>query len=144
MIRMNRQVDDNRAERVEQLLRRQGGTALSPNFRRNVMAAVSRLPEPQVYAAARPRDLLYALRLLTTGERIGLGLALCAVVALLLPGAGDLFALAELELSDFTVDLSVGGVALSASLLSVIAVTLGVLFMAGVGAFASRNHLIGA
>jgi hypothetical protein len=145
MRRIAKQVPSGKSEKVEALLREQHGAQLSPQFKRNVLAAIGRLPEPALLSPpGRARDLLYALRLLSTGERIGLGLALCASVALLLPGAGDVLALAEWELADFTVSFSVGSTALSASLLSVLAVVLGVAFMAGVGAFASRNHLIGA
>jgi hypothetical protein len=145
MRKIGKQVYDRKVEQVEALLGRQRGATLSPQFKRNVMVAIDRLPEPSLLSPpARARDLLYALRLLSTGERIGLGLALCAIVALAWPGMGDMLVLAEWELSDFTVNLSVGGTALSASLLSVLAVSLGVVFMVGVGAFASRNHLIGA
>jgi hypothetical protein len=145
MLRNAKQLDSGSGEKLEALLREQPAALLSPQFQRNVLAAVSRLPEPALLASpARGRDLLYALRLLSTGERIGLGLALCALVALALPSVSDALALAEWDLADFTVSFSIGGTALSASLLSVLAVALGVVFMAAVGAFASRNHLLGA
>jgi hypothetical protein len=51
---------------------------------------------------------------------------------------------AQWELGDMELSISLGETALSASLMSVIAVAAGLLAMTGVGAYAAKNNLIGA
>ncbi|GEM_PF-2205669 len=138
-------MSEERVDKVERLLRQQRGMQLSPQFRQNVMAAIRRLPAPELIAPRRGwRDAVYAFRLLSSGEKVALGLILCGLIALLLPGAGELLLAAQWELGDLALSIEVGETVLSASLMSVIAVAAGLLAMTGVGAYAARNNLIGA
>ena len=137
-------MSEEKLDKVERLLREQQGVQLSLQFKQRVMAAIERLPAPELIAPRRGlSDLVYALRLLSSGEKVALGLILCGLIALLLPGAGELLVAAEWELGDLTLSISLGETALSASLMSVIAVAAGLLAMTGVGAYAARNNLIG-
>jgi hypothetical protein len=70
--------------------------------------------------------------------------AVPGIAVFLLPSMGDVFAAFAWEFSDLTLSISVGETALSASLLTVIAAVAGGLCMTGAGAYAARNHLIGA
>ena len=138
-------MDEKRLNKVEQLLRAQRGVELSADFKQNVMAEINRLPAPELITPRKSwRDAIYALKLLTSGEKVALGLILAAVVTVLLPGASELIAAAEWELADLTLSLSFGETAVSASLASVMTIAAGALFMTGVGAYAARNNLIGA
>ena len=138
-------MSDERLDKVERLLRQERGVALSPEFKRNVMAAVAALPDPELIAPRRSwRDWVYALRLLSSGEKVALGLILAGIAGLIIPGTAELLAIFEWELADLTLSVSVGETVASASLLSVIAIAAGGLFMTGVGAYAARNNLIGA
>ena len=142
-------MDERKIQQVERLLREQGSVQLSPQFRRGIMDAISQLPAPAVTAPPRPASGLgYALRLLSTGEKLGLGLLGLGLIAclavLLIPGAGDWLALANWELGELTLSISIGESVASASLLSVLAVVGLAVFMAGLGSFSARNHLIGA
>jgi len=138
-------MDEKRLNKVEQLLRAQRGVELSADFKQNVMAEINRLPAPELITPRKSwRDAIYALKLLTSGEKVALGLILAAVVTVLLPGASELLAAAEWELADLTLSLSFGETAVSASLASVMTIAAGTLFMTGVGAYAARNNLIGA
>ena len=137
-------MSEEKLDKVERLLREQQGVQLSLQFKQRVMAAIERLPAPELIAPRRGlSDLVYALRLLSSGEKVALGLILCGLIALLLPGAGELLLAAEWELGDLTLSISLGETALSASLMSVIAVAAGLLAMTGVGAYAAKNNLIG-
>jgi hypothetical protein len=121
-------MSDERLDKVEQLLRREQGVALSPEFKRNVLAAVAALPAPELIAPRRTwRDWVYALKLLSSGEKVALGLILAGIAALIIPGTAELLAIFEWELSDLTLSVSFGE-----------------MFMTGVGAYAARNNLIGA
>ena len=134
---------ESKPDRVERLLRAQGPHELSPDFTRRVMEAISHLPDPELVAAPRGlRAAIRALRMLSPGERLGIGLILACVVALLLPGVDAVLEALRWELTGVDLSLNLGGTALSASLFSVIAVCLGSAFMAFVGAYVSRNHLI--
>ncbi|MBN2080690.1 hypothetical protein JW859_00645 [bacterium] len=138
-------MDEKRLNKVEELLRAEQGVELSADFKQNVMAEINRLPEPELLTPRRTwRDAIYALKLLTSGEKVALGLILAAVVTVLWPGASELLAAAEWELADLTLSLSFGETAVSASLASVMTIGAGALFMTGVGAYAARNNLIGA
>ena len=134
---------EGKPDRVERLLRAQGPCEFSPDFTRRVMEAVSHLPDPALVAP--PRGIwaaLCTLRLFSPGERLIIGLILACVVALLLPGVDAVLEALRWELTGVDLSLTVGGTALSASLFSVVAVCLGIAFMAFVGAYVSRNHLI--
>jgi len=138
-------MDERKEQLVEQLLRAGRPVELSPDFKQRVMARLERLPAPELLAPRRGwRDWIYALRLLSSGEKIALGLIVVGVIALLIPGAGELLLTAQWELAGLELSLNIGETAVSASLASVIAVIVGALFMTGVGAYAARNHLIGA
>jgi len=138
-------MNEERREKVEKLLREERGAGLSPQFRQRVMAAVRVLPAPELIAPRRNwRDVVYALKLLSSGEKVALGLILAGIAVFLLPSMGDVFAAFAWEFADLTLNISVGETALSASLLTVIAAAAGGLCMTGVGAYAARNHLIGA
>jgi len=138
-------MNERKEQLVEQLLRAERAAELSPDFRQRVMARIERLPAPELLAPRRGwRDWIYALRIMSSGEKIALGLIIVGIIAMLLPGAGDLLLAAQWELAGLELSLSVGETAVSVSLASVIAVIVGALFMTGVGAYAARNHLIGA
>lgn len=142
-------MNERKLAQVEQLLRSQGPAPLSPHFKRDVMAAIAQLPAPALTAPPRPATgWLYAVRLLNTGEKLGLGLLglglLACVAVMLIPGAGDWLALAGWELGELTLSVSIGETVASASLLSVLAVLGAAGFMACLGSFSARNHLLGA
>lgn len=138
-------MDERKEQLVERLLRAERGVELAPDFKQQVMARLERLPAPELLAPHHGwRDWIYALRLLSSGEKIALGLIIVGIIVMLLPGARELLLAAQWELAGLELSLSIGESAVSASLASVIAVIAGALFMTGVGAFAARNHLIGA
>jgi len=135
----------DKLERLERRLRGHGGVALSGAFKRNVMDAVARLPEPQAIAPASPqRGGLYLLRLLTTGEKVIIGAVLVGLAALCLPGALDWIDSVGFSLSNSELALSIGDTVLSASVLSVIAFAVVGVFLMAFGAYGSRNKLLGA
>jgi hypothetical protein len=137
-------MDTERLEKVEELLRQRRGTQLSPEFTRNVMQSIRRLPAPVLLAPPRSwHDYFYALRLLGGGGLAALLLVVATGVALFLPGANDVFAAAQWELADWTLSLSFGEAALSVSALSVLGIVIGGLAMIAVGTFSARNHLLG-
>jgi hypothetical protein len=146
---METDMDERKLEQVEQLLRSHGPARLGPQFQREVLAAIAQLPAPALTAPPRPASgWRYAWQLLSTGEKLGLGLlglglAACLVV-LLIPGAFAWFALAGWELNELTLSVSLGESVASASLVSVLAVLGLAGFMAGIGTFSARNHLLGA
>jgi len=128
----NRQPD-----RMEQLLRSQRGVGLSPAFRREVMESISHLPDPELLPALRrPR--------LTLMLTIGVLTLLLGAVALAVPHYSATLAAWQWELDDLNVALSVGGTALSASLLSLLCVAAGASVLTALGVYGRRNHLIGA
>jgi hypothetical protein len=142
-------MDEQRFTQVERLLREQGPARLSPHFKREVLAAIAQLPDPALTAPPRPAvGWRYALRLLSTGEKLGLGLLGLGLLACLgvglLPAAQDWLALAGWELSGLALSVNIGGSVASASLASVLAVLGMAGFMAGLGSFSARNHLLGA
>ena len=138
-------MENERLERIEKLLRAERGVELSADFTQQVMKKIRSLPAPELMAPRRTwRDWVYALKLLSNGEKVAGGLVIAGVLALLVPGAGDLLVYWQWELADLTFSVSVGETVASASLLSVLAMAAGVAFMTGVGAFAARNNLIRA
>jgi hypothetical protein len=135
---------EKQMERLEQLLRAQRGPELSGTFKRSVMEAVGRLPEPQAIAPPTPRrGGLEFLRLLTTGEKVLLGAVLVTVAALFIPGALDWIDAVGFSLNNAEVALSVGDTVLSASLLSIVAIGIAGAFLAAFGAYGARHKLIG-
>jgi hypothetical protein len=138
-------MNEEKLQKVEALLRAERGVELSADFKRKVMDQVKSLPAPELYAPRRTwRDWVYALKLLSSGEKVALGLIICGVLALLVPGMADVVALWEWELADLTFSVSIGETVASASLLSVVAIAAAGLFMTGVGAYAAKNNLIRA
>ena len=142
-------MDERKLEQVERLLRSRGPAPLSADFRRNVLAAIGELPAPAQTAPPQPvSSWRYAWRLLSTGEKLGLGLLalglLACLAAVLIPDLGEYLMLASWEIGELTLSVSFGDTVLSASLLSVLAVLAAAGFMAGVGSYSARNHLIGA
>lgn len=126
---------DNREALAERLLRAQGGFALSPDFRRQVMARVAKLPAP---ALIPQRGRISASQI--CGGLAGL-LALGGAVLLLLPGGGVLDALA-LDLAARYLSLSWGSTSVSLDLLSASALGTALALVAGITATASRLRLI--
>lgn len=131
--------------KVERLLSAQAPAPLSADFKRNLMQSIAHLPDPELIAPPHGlAGLSRSLRLLSPGELVAIGMVVLGLVIALLPGANSVIESWHWELASLDLSLSIGGIALSGSLLSIIAVALGAAFMAGVGAYASRNHLIGA
>lgn len=136
---------DERAKRVERLLRQQGPVPLSADFKHNVLRAVAQLPDPLLLVPPRGvRGLARGMRLLSPGEIVASGVIVLGLLCMLLPGLSSVLEKWHWELASLDLSISVGDMALSCSVLSIIAVAIGAAFMAGVGAYASRNHLIGA
>lgn len=143
--KMRRRSEHKSLERVERLLRAQPAAALAPDFKRQIMARISRLPEPAAMRRGlRPAAALALLSQLSAGERIGLGLVLLGAAALCLPGALDLFNLLEWELADYSLSLSLGETAISASLASVCAIGTGLVALMAAGLISTRQQLLGA
>lgn len=137
-------MQEEKLQKVEQLLRAEGGCTLSPDFKRRVMDTVRTLPPPELLAPRRSwRDWIYALRLLSSGEKVAAGLLAAGVLVLLIPGAAGLLSLWQWELSDLMLSVSIGETVASASLLSVIATAAGAAFVTGAGAYAAKHNLIG-
>jgi hypothetical protein len=131
--------------KVERLLRAQAPAPLSADFKRNLMQSIAQLPDPELIAPPQGlAGLVRSLRLLSAGELVAIGMVLLGLVIALMPGTGSVIESWNWELASLDLSLNIGGMALSGSLLSIIAVALGAAFMVGVGAYASRNHLIGA
>jgi hypothetical protein len=143
-------MNNGRDERIEQLLRKQHGVALSPDFRRDVLAAVAKLPDPgllpgfvaaasssRTAAGMPPPQLIFAL---------AAGVLVMALGALLLvaPHFSATLAAWQWELADTTLALNIGGAALSASLLSLLCAGLGGALLTLLGMYGRRNHLLGA
>jgi hypothetical protein len=128
---------DRNDDRLEVLLRSQGGAPLRPELRRSVLDAVAKLPDPELLPVApRPKLALWlALGLLT----MALG-----AVAVAMPHLSLTLAAWQWELSDLSLALSIGGAALSVSLLTVICAMAGAVMLTGLGIYSRRNHLIGA
>jgi hypothetical protein len=129
--------ENGQAERLEQVLRAAGPAPLAPGFKRGVLDAIGRLPDPALIPAAPRLPLkLYA--------------ALAAVVvvlgalALILPETSTTLAAWQWDLSQTSVALSIGETALSASLLSVVCTLVATAVLTAVGMYGKRNHLIGA
>jgi len=140
---MNKQ-SDRKLEGVERLLREQGAARLSQDFRRSVMDAIAVLPDPELLPPpAAQRDWRWFLSLIGPGDKLGIGLTLLLIAVASLPQTQLWLAAMSWEWGDLMVRLSVGDVALSASIGTMLAVGLGALMMAGVGIYSSRNHLIG-
>jgi hypothetical protein len=132
-------------ERLEQLLRSGGGVELSGAFKRNIMDAVAKLPEPQFIAPpSAGRGWLDLLRLLTTGEKVIVGAVVVVLASLFIPGALDWIDSVGFSLSNAEVALSVGGTVLSASMLSIVAFGVCGALLAACGAYGARHRLIGA
>lgn len=125
----------NREELAERLLRAERGFALSPDFRRRVMAQVAKLPPPALIPP--PRRLSPGL---LCGGLAGL-LALGGGALLLLPGGGMLDGLA-LELAARNLSLSWGSSSVSLDLLTAAALGAGLALLGGFSAAASRLRLI--
>ena len=136
--------EERRLEEIECLLREQGPLELSKDFRRNVMSAIEVLPDPELLLPPAPqRDWRWFLSLLGTGEKVGIGLTLMILVLAFTPQFQGWLAVLEWQWGDLMVSLNFGDVALSASIGTLFAAALGVLLMASVGIYSSRNHLIG-
>src|SRR5687767_27640 len=128
---------ENRQDRIEALLRQQRGIELSPQFRRGVLEAIGRLPDPELLLAARvPRLALWL--------SCGLLTVLLGALSLAVPHYSATLAAWQWELSDLSVALSVGGLALSASLLSIVVAAAGAAVLTALGIYGRRNHLLGA
>lgn len=135
----------DKLDRVERLLRAQAPAPLSAGFKRNVLQSIAQLPDPELVAPPQGlAGLARGLRLLSAGELVAIGLVVLGTVIAFLPQTSSVIESWHWELASLDLSLSIGGMALSGSLLSILAVALTAVFMAGVGAYASRNHLIGA
>ncbi len=146
---MDNAMNEKKLEQVERLLRSRGPAPLSPQFTRNVLAALEELPAPALTAPPRPAaGWRYAWRLLGAGEKLGLGLLalglLACLAALLVPDLAAYLQLASWELGELTCTVNIGETALSVSLVSVLAVLGLAGFMAGLGTYGARSKLIGA
>jgi hypothetical protein len=109
------------------------------------MEAIARLPEPQAIAPpSASRSGLDLLRLLTTGEKVAIGVVLVCLAALFLPGALDWIDSVGFDLNHSVLALSIGDTVLSASMLSIVAVALCGLGLAAFGAYGTRHRLLGA
>jgi len=138
-------MNEEKLQKVEELLRAERGVELPADFKLKVMAQVRSLPAPELIAPRRSwRDWVYTLKLLSSGEKVAGGLIIAGVLALLIPGVADVLALWEWELADLTLSVGIGETVASASLLSVVAVCAAGLFMTGVGAYAAKHNLIRA
>src|SRR5438128_1597952 len=111
---------------LESLLRAQRGVALSAGFRRGVLDAIARVE--LVHLPAVPRFHAHL------GIALGALLILLGAAALLLPGWSTTLAAWQWELSDTNLAVTVGGTALSASLLSVLGLAAIAMVFAAVGA----------
>jgi hypothetical protein len=124
-------------QRIEALLRSRGGAPLRADFKRCVLDAVAQLPDPELLPVApRPRLALWFAA--------GVLSVLLGVVATALPHLSLTLAAWQWELSDLSVALSIGGAALSVSLLTVLCAMAGAVLLTALGIYGRRNHLIGA
>ncbi len=138
-------VQDEQVKRVEELLRRHGPASLPVDFKHNVMRAIAQLPDPELLTPPQGlRGVARSLRLLSAGELIAIGSVVLGLLFTLLPGISTVLEGWHWELASLDLSIGIGDLALSCSVLSIVAVAIGAAFMAGVGAYASRNHLIGA
>ncbi len=133
-------MDNDKLNRVEQLLRAERQDLLSGDFTQKVMGRIRRLPDPGLLAPAR--GWRYVLGMLSTGEKLGAAAVLFGLALLFVPGAADVLGGLGWELEAFSVELSLGGSALSASLASVATAVCCVLLLVGLGAYGARNRLI--
>ena len=108
------------------------------------MQQISSLPIPKDTAPRSWRDLLYAIAMLSAAEKVAAALIIVGLCGLLLPGASDLLALWSYQLEGTVLSLSIGDSAVSASLLSLIALSLAGAFLAGIGIYSTRNRLLSA
>lgn len=128
---------EGRPDRIEAVLRSQRGAPLSDGFRRGVLDAISRLPDPElVPVASKPR--------LTLWLALGALTVILGIVAVAMPHMSLTLAAWQWELSDLSVAMSVGGAVLSASLVTVICAMVGAMVLTVLGIYGRRNHLIGA
>lgn len=135
---------DRKLEGVERLLREQGAAPLGDDFRRNVMSAIEKLPDPELLPPPPPqRDWRWFLSLLGTGEKLGIGFVALALIMAFTPQFQSWLAAMNWQWGDLMVSLDLGDVVLSASIGTLLAVAMGAVVMAGVGIYSSRNHLIG-
>jgi len=138
-------VDDRKEQQVERMLRKEGGELLSPGFRRKVIAQVASLPAPELIKPRRGwADIVYGVRLLTVFEKATLVLALLCAVLAFIPPVGEFLAAWSWELSDMAVSVTIGGEVVSASLLSVLSLAGGALFMVLAGAWGSKLSAAGS
>lgn len=141
---MKSEMDERNEKRIEELLRSERQSLLPDDFTSKLMAEVNKLPAP---ALAKPAtswgDLLYSLRLLGTGEKVAAALVLLGVAAIFLPGFSEVLAVWDWELSDMTVSMTIGETAASASLMSVLTISAGAVFMVGAGAYSMRSGMVG-
>lgn len=136
-------MNKEKQNRVEELLKAERRQLLSGDFTSKVMGRIRRLPDPELIRPARSwRDWLYTLRMLGTGEKIGAALVLLGIALLFIPGTADLLGGLGWELEGFSLDVTLGGTALSASLATVATTVLCVLLLLGLGAYGARNKLI--
>ena len=138
-------MDEKKEKRIEELLRSERQSLLPADFTSKLMAEVNQLPPP---ALAKPAttwsDLLYSVRLLGTGEKVAVAMMLMGVAAIFLPGFSEALAIWDWELSDMTVSMTIGETAASASLMSVLMITAGALFMVGAGAYSMKSGMVSA
>jgi hypothetical protein len=140
----NQQDMDSRQDRLEQLLREHGRAGLSADFERSVMQQINALPAPNDMGPRNWRDLRYVIAMLSAAEKVAAVLIICALCTLLIPGTTDLLALWSYQLEGTVLSLSIGDSAVSASLLSLIVLGLAAAFLAGIGAYSTRNRLLSA
>jgi hypothetical protein len=130
----------NNLERIEQRLRATPAVDLSSSFRRNVLEATAHLPAPAVIAPPRPSSGWRQMAsMMTTGEKVTAGAILAALLCLLMPGAGAYLAALDYTLSTSVLSLSIGDTMLSASLLSIVAAAVCMVFLILGSSFAGRR-----
>lgn len=138
-------MDEKKEKRIEELLRSERRSLLPGDFTSKLMAEVNKLPPP---ALAKPatnwHDLLYAVRLMGTGEKVAAALVMLGVAAVFLPGFSEILAVWDWELSDMTVSMTIGEKVASASLMSVLTICAGAVFMVGAGAYSLKSGLVRA
>ena len=136
-------MNERKDKQIEQLLRAERGDSLSPGFKHKVMVEIEKLPAPELVSPPRTwRDALYGLRLFSTGEKVSVAIILLGLVLFFVPGISEFVSSLNWELVDLTVNISVGETVASASLLSLIAVSAGALFMAGAGFYSARSGIV--
>lgn len=132
-------------QQVEKLLRAERGSMLSSEFKAELMAKIKAMPTPaQIKPASTWRDILYGFNLLGPAGKLAAAAIVLGIIAMFLPGASEWLAAIDWELSGRTVDVSIGETAVSASLMSTVTVSAGLLFVAWAGYYGTRGNLVSA